>query len=217
MLTINDQRTALKLRRDYIPETAGIPAMRVGDAALSADIIGQAKGFFENGVRHVEIGGVIDFTAAGAGGHLVAALVLIRELTAYGLVVAWRARLPEGVELPLLLGHLHPPEHVTGVSYGTEIAALWQRRFYVGKCFWRRGPGFIEVRDRRMPRTTRLTIDDAEHLAWIDALSRGVAKAAVPGKVLADFTAMHLVHEVGDSVWLIPYQIRRWPSRPLAV
>jgi Family of unknown function (DUF5825) len=103
------------------------------------------------------------------------------------------------------------------VSRGDEIAELWRRRFYLGKFFWRHGPGFAEIRDRRMQRTARLIIEDPAHLRWLDALSRGTEKTAVPGAVLAEFAAKNLLHEVGDCVWLTPYRIRRWPSHPMAV
>jgi hypothetical protein len=217
MQTAAAQQTVLRLRRDYIPQAASMTEMQLGVTPLATDIIGQAADLFERGARHVEIDRTVDFTATGPGADVAAALILIRELTAHGIVVAWHARLPEGINLPLMLGHLYPPGRITGVSSGAEIAELWRRRFYLGKFFWRRGPGFAEIRDRRMQRTARLVIDDPEHLRWLDVLSRGTAKTAVPGAVLADFAAKHLVHQAGDIVWLTPYRIRRWPSHPMAL
>src|SRR5438105_12027355 len=137
----------LSLERDYLAETLDISSMRMGQVVAWPDAIAQAQALFDGGVRRVELARVVDLTATESGWDAVAALVLIRELTAYGLVVSWQLRLPEDMHLPLLLGHLHPPDRITGVAYGDVISEGWRRKFYIGKCFWRKGPGFIEVRD----------------------------------------------------------------------
>ena len=68
-----------------------------------------------------------------------------------------------------------------------------------------------------MQRIARRIIDDPAELRWLEVLSRGAEKTAVPGDVLADFAAKNLVHEAGECVWLTPYRIRRWPCHPMAV
>lgn len=208
----------LGLRRDYTPGTVGLPGMRMGAVSLAAAEPGQQAGdLFARGVRHVELGGVVDVTDPAAGRETVAALALVRDLTSYGIVVSWTIRLAEGDPLSLLLGHLYPPADVLGTSYGAEVVQAWRRKFYVGKCFWRRGPGFIEVRDRRSARLARMTIADPGFITAIEAMTAGAELSRIPRGVLAELSRARLAHAVGEHAWWVPYRIRRWPSPPLAV
>lgn len=207
----------LRLRLDYAPGTQGLPGMGMGIVPLSAHVRQPVRELFDAGVRFADLGTVLDVTDDAAAQETVAALAFVRDLTAYGLVVNWTIRLPEGVPLPLPLGHLHPPEKVLGHPYGAEIAEVWRRKFYLGKCFWRQGPGFIEVRDRRSARQVRITFDDPDCIAAIETMSHGADISAVPRKVLSAFAGAGLIHSVGDRVWWVPYRVRRWPSPPLSV
>jgi len=216
-LATQDVALSLTLRRDYAAATKDLPAMHMGATYLSADVSGQVANLFRSGVRQVDLDEVVDLTGGISARQAVTALVLVRELTAYGLVVDWRIRLPEGMQLPLLLGHLYPPQTVVAAPYGPQIAELWRSRFYVGKCFWRRGPGFVEIRDRRSARPVHVTIDDPDLVSAIEPLSRGASLGEIPGRVLDHFTATGFVHRVEECVWWTPYRIRRWPSPPMVV
>src|ERR1039458_9112689 len=134
----------LRLRRDYAPGTQDLPGMGMGTVPLFSHVRQHVGELFDAGVRFADLGTVLDVTDDAAAQETVAALALVRDLTAYGLVVNWTIRLPEGVPLPLPLGHLHPPKKVLGHPYGAEIAEVWRRKFYLGKCFWRQGPGRSE-------------------------------------------------------------------------
>lgn len=212
-----DVTLTLTLRRDYAAATKDLPAMHMGATCVSADVSEQVTGLFRSGVRQVDLDEVIDLTGDTSARQAVKALVLVRELTAHGLVVNWRIRLPGGMQLPLLLGHLYPPQTVVDSPYGAQIAELWRARFYVGKCFWRQGPGFVEVRDRRSARQVHVTIDDPQFVSAIEPLSRGAALGEIPEHVLDHFTEAGFVHRVEEYVWWTPYRIRRWPSPPVAV
>jgi hypothetical protein len=206
------------LRRDYTAETKDLPAIRLGSVPVAADLPGRVADLFGRGVRHVTLDGVVDLAGDPAAGEAaVTGLVLVRELTSFGIVVRWRLRVPAETALPWLLGHLFPPAEVLGSPHGDQLAELWRRRFHLGKCFWRQGPGFIEVRDHRSARPARITITDPERLAAVEVMSAGAAAGDVPAPVLDEFAATGLSHQVGRSVWWTPYRIRRWPTPPLAV
>ena len=51
----------------------------------------------------------------------------------------------------------------------------------------------------------------------MDALCSGAPRTAVPPHVLADFVGEHLVGEVGDQAWWLPYRVRRWPWPAMVV
>jgi hypothetical protein len=212
-----DARPTIRLRRDYARVTLDLPTMGMGTMPTAPDGCWGVEELFDRGVRHVEIDEIVDFTEPEAGRSAATALVFIRDLTALGLVVSWRVRLPDGMHVPVLLGHLYPPAQVLGPAYGDEIAQMWDRKFYLGRCFWRQGPGFIEVRDRRSARQMRITIEDPNRLEAIGDMTQPVLAATITPSILDEFTHTGLVHRLGDWVWWTPYRIRRWPSPPLAV
>jgi uncharacterized protein DUF5825 len=43
----------------------------------------------------------------------------------------------------------------------------WRSAYHPGKCFYRRGPGFLEVRDRRSGELSRFVIDDPTYVAAV--------------------------------------------------
>lgn len=202
----------LTLRRDYLAEVRGRPGMELGTAPLDAD----AGELFRSGVRHATVDGVVDLAGAPDPG-VAQALRVIRELTAWGIVVGWSVRLPEGMALPLALGHLFPPSRVAAPAQGAEIADVWRRKFAFAKCFWRAGPGFAEIRDRRSARPRRLVVDDPVLLAAIPRLAEGMPIAAMEPAVRDWLRGSGLGLRLGDHFWWAPYRIRRWPSPPLAV
>lgn len=203
-------------RRDYVD----LPGLELDPLPMPDDVSGYADELFRGGTRHVTLDGPVDLADPESAADTVRTLVLIRDLTAFGIPVGWTVRLPEGLQLlqlPFLLGHLHPPSQVLGSAHASDTAGLWARRFHLGMCFWRHGPGFIEVRDLRSSPRVRLVIDDPGRLAAVEVLSRGAHAAQVPGDVMDDFTAGRLVHRVGQHAWWVPYRIRRWPSPPMIV
>jgi uncharacterized protein DUF5825 len=212
--------TTLTLRRDYLPATRDLPGMDLGSLPLDADRRYDADALFRSGARHAVLDGVVDLAGpppADGGAGVVGALGLVRDLTAWGIVVDWAVRLPEPMALPLVLGHLFPPLRVLGPAQGDEIADVWRRKFSFGKCFWRRGQGFVEIRDRRTARHRRQVIDDRDLLSAIPHLADGPPIDRLDPPVRDWLRGSGLGLRIGDHVWWAPYRIRRWPSPPLAV
>ncbi|TDD63705.1 DUF5825 family protein [Actinomadura rubrisoli] len=196
---------AVTLWRDY--EELDRPGVFAGSAVVSVPAAEAGRALFEDGVRRIALVDAVDLASAGGQAAAVRAFVLVRELTGYGIVVDWRLRL--GAERWRPLSHLYPP----GEVIGDEDARLqWRNGYHFFKCAYRRGPGFLQVRDRRSDVLRKITVDGAAHRAAIDDLLEGCPASAVDPPILRDLTTMRLVQLLGDMAWWLPYRARQWPA-----
>jgi hypothetical protein len=109
------------------------------------------------------------------------------------------------------LRHLHPPAAVLDGPADEDVATEWRNAFHAAMCGYRRGPGFIEIRDRRSGAFRRLVIRSPRGEEAIAPLLRGVPASALAETVTARYLRADLLHRVGRYVWWTPYRIRRWP------
>ncbi|MDQ2836279.1 MAG: DUF5825 family protein [Actinomycetota bacterium] len=152
----------------------------------------------------------------------LAALSVIRDATARGIVTDWELvrPAPEAQFAPdidqTLLAHLYPPRAIDG-DPSHDWSRPWREGFFIGKLVYRHGPGFIQVRDRRGGKLELYVIDEARHLNAIGASARGCSPAAIDQVVLAELLGARLVLLVADRLLWLPYRIQRWPLPPMAV
>jgi uncharacterized protein DUF5825 len=189
------------------------PRMSLGSVQLGEDPRVNAEALFARGVRRVTFDGVIDLSQPGAA-DTVRALTLIRDLTSYGIVVGWQLRAEWRSGNWQELSHLYPPTRIIQASPGSaaDLSLDWRRGYHLAKCVTRRGPGLLQVKDRRWGALRRVTITKSEYMDAIALLQGGVLASNVPSHVYADLSAAHLIGQVGELVWWLPYQVRRWPS-----
>jgi hypothetical protein len=197
------------LRRDYEPAAARVPGVDLGIRLLTGPWVSTVVGLRREGVRQVRIAEPVDL-CADADLSSAHALMLIRELTAQAIVVDWTARCRDGCASRGRFAHLYPPSRVDGTDDRTT-ADRWRRSFFFGKCLFRRGPGFTEVRDRRLGTLEMLTIDEPEHLAAIRILVEGVPAELVPATVRRDLADADLIVEQAGHLWWLPTSAYRWP------
>ncbi|MFV2127570.1 DUF5825 family protein [Micromonospora sp. LOL_013] len=216
----------VRLHRDHDPAVADIPGIDLGTAEFTGLAADTVADWLDRGVRKVALPGVVDLTAAGsvAAADAVRRLVLVRELTSYAIEVDWSIRLPGGDgDLWRVYGHLRPPAAVEIVGAdpetdpGTVAAAAWRDAFYFDKCTYRRGPGFVQVRDRRAGRLNLLTIDDPAYLAVLEQLLDGAEMTTVDLDIAREFGEEGLVTKVGDRLVWLPHRLRRWPLPSMVV
>ncbi|MFV2008464.1 MULTISPECIES: DUF5825 family protein [unclassified Micromonospora] len=216
----------VRLHRDHDPAVADIPGIDLGTAEFTGLAADTVADWLDRGVRKVALPGVVDLTAAGsvAAADAVRRLVLVRELTSYAIEVDWSIRLPGGDgDLWRVYGHLRPPATVEIVGAdpetdpGTVAAAAWRDAFYFDKCTYRRGPGFVQVRDRRAGRLNLLTIDDPAYLAVLEQLLDGAEMTTVDLDIAREFGEEGLVTKVGDRLVWLPHRLRRWPLPSMVV
>ncbi|MYS18717.1 hypothetical protein GA0115240_100427 [Streptomyces sp. DvalAA-14] len=236
---------AVVSRRHTDPATLGVEGMGARPAALGGDPIGGVTALYEQGARHILLPEPVDLSPAADGERSVRALVALREMTSRAIAVEWRLRLGpseaadsgaaggggrsggrEGsdgtgagadADAVAAFRHLSPPEAVTGVPDGADLLARWRAGYFFGACIYRRGPGFLQVRDRRDGQLGRITIDDPAYMAAVAALEAGVPADDLPAEILADLAAEDLIGRVGGYAWWTPCRVRRWPSPAMHV
>lgn len=206
----------LEAWRDYDREALRLgELMRLDSFASCPDAGLLAMNLFDSGGRLVVIREALDFDVTETA-DTVRFFELLRELTSYGIAVEWRLRTSHDDGLWRDLWHLFPPSEVlkpAGVP--GQIWEFWQREFYYGLCVMRRGPGMIEVRDRRSGRMRRLDFASARHLEAIQGLEKGALASSVEPEVLAEFEAARLVLAIGEMRLWLPCRLRRSPLAPV--
>lgn len=166
------------------------------------------------GVQFVRVPEPVDLTDPD-GASAVAVLLLVRELTGQGIAVDWTLRTADPAQWQAL-SHLYPPAAVLRGSAGEKcdagVVTAWRGSFHIAKCGYRRGPGFLEIRDHRWGSLRRLVVNAPRSTAF-QRLLDGVPAvlSASTERVLERHLRENLVHRAGRYVWWTPYRLRRWP------
>jgi hypothetical protein len=208
---------SLTLWRDHDDELLDVPGIHMGTRSPGpagwTGAVAMVAGLYHGGVRRVAFSHPVDITPDSDPTTLVPAMILLRELTSWGIAVDWVAHFGDR-DTWRRLNHLYPPAAMPGASQALDE---WRQTFFLCKCVYRHGPGFIQVRDRRAGELVRFTVDDPEYLVAVDTLLDGAPVDAVPAHVLDDLVAEGLAGIVGQLAWWLPYRVRRWPWPALVV
>ncbi|MEU6283498.1 DUF5825 family protein [Streptomyces sp. NPDC047028] len=159
--------------------------------------------------RRVEITDPLDLT--GAGRETCEAVRFLRECQGRALKVNWRAAGHPSYDTTLL-HHLQPPGELPGCQF--ELTS-WQSAYSYGLLYYRRGPEFCTLMDRRASGTAaRLTLDHPVLLATFRRLQKPLSldELNTDERQAADLlTAERLVLVSGEWVVALPPRARRWP------
>ncbi|MFI1970559.1 DUF5825 family protein [Streptomyces cinnamoneus] len=204
--------------RDHDRVVCRIPGMALGALPVPAGpALPAARSLFDAGARRVALAEPVDLTDEADAARTVRALSLVGALSSLAVAVEWRVRTPGEPEAWIPLSHLHPPAALSGAPEAGEALRTWHETYYLCKCVYRKGPGFLQVRDRRRRQLRRFTIDDPAYRQAVATLVDGAPAAAVPDAVLADLAEEELVVRVGEYAWWAPYQVQRWPLAALVI
>ena len=229
---------AVELWRDYDPAARRLPGMSLGTRVFHGSARTAVTEWYDAGARCMRLPEPVRL-CADAPPESARALLLVREATSRGFAVLWSAYCADGCAAGRPYHHLHPPTALTGLTGLTgltvrtgavpaeevpaeeapaeEVLAGWRTSYFPSKCVFRRGPGFVEVRDRRFGSLELFTIDEPGHLDAIDALTDGVPVADVPAGVRRDFAEAGLIAEHAGHAWWLPMRVRRWPFPSLTI
>lgn len=186
-----------------------IAILDVDDA--SAQIL-KADALYDSGVRRVRLRRAVDLSAPTT--RDLRALDFVKMGTARGLQIQWAVATEMSCQDRQALSHLQAPISVAGS--GVPWLDEWRNGFFLGRCIWRQGPGFIQIRDRRSQRLVTFNLTDPEYLAAFYALDRG-EPYDLPAHVTTDLLNEGLVLQYADMLWLAPYQIVRWPFPSMTI
>jgi len=103
------------------------------------------------------------------------------------------------------------PGSIGGIAIDPSILPSWTKQHHLGKLASFYGPGFVEIRDRRVLPVNRFIIDDQDYLAAVYGLDRSLDANGCPARILADLVDNDLVLIFGENAIWLPYRIVRWP------
>ncbi len=145
-------------------------------------------------------------------------VAFLRDSTTHLTGVEWRGTLADTLDLALL-HHLPPPSDLGAGS--DEIVTRWRASHRYGTCYYRRGPGFLLVRDVRVAvSATRYTLDDP---VLVDTFLRCQeptslnALTAAQREAVSLLDAERLVLRMADVVVGLPMRMLHWPIPSMAV
>ena len=208
-------RPALTLWKDRDPAAMRLPGIRCGTLdGLPDDPVDTVGRLAADGVQFVQVHEPVDLTDPD-GASAVAVLLVVRELTSHGIAVDWTLRMADPAQWRAL-SHLHPPAGVFRGSTGEEnderVVTAWRGSFHIAKCGYRRGPGFLEIRDHRGGSFRRLVVQAPRSTAFQGLLDGvPVIASASTERAMERYLRENLLHRAGRYLWWTPYRLRRWP------
>ncbi|MFD9466898.1 DUF5825 family protein [Streptomyces sp. NPDC060027] len=155
-------------------------------------------------VKDVELGRDTEFD--------IRFLHLLRQASTYGVWVSWHAAgLPDCSVSDL---HHLPPPQTTRSESARSAVERWRDEYTYGLCYYRKGPGFWQVRDARAAgRRGRFTLGGERVIQLLERLDRPTASAELldASELLPVLYEAHLTVQIGDWLLLLPHRLQRWP------
>lgn len=160
------------------------------------------------GLSSVFVDGKIDLGAPNGASWVR----VLRDLFACHVHVDWRVAsmktLPK--HAPQTLSHLPPP-----LPDGTADVDIWRHKHTFGSLYWRRGPSYIQIKDKRNGFVQIITLDDVPSLDVFNACITGMpvhesgsAERSLPLKQLQD---LGVVLKLNDCFVALPFRMKHWP------
>jgi hypothetical protein len=145
-------------------------------------------------------------------------LAFLRAALTENVEVRWNARISgngSGMLDTTPLHHLWPPTTIAVGGLPPEPAGAWRAAFKYGLCYYRRGPGFILIKDTRIADCrVHLTVDHPDLMATFLAgctLLRDSALTSTQREAVDVLAGENLVYRVADLLLTLPIRMRRWP------
>jgi hypothetical protein len=137
----------------------------------------------------------------------------LRDQQTEAVDVAWSALIDPELDTTLLF-HLFPPEPNATAEEPDEVRR-WRAAHRPGMCYYRLGPGFIQVKDMRQAETAAQFLLDEPPLmnAFTGCLRPCELDGLEPAerRAVEALVAERLLLRLGDRVTTLPSRMRRWP------
>lgn len=189
---------------------AQLPALTSAANGMRLYVEVDAAGFTPDSivdVAAVTASGVVELTFTGtAPVGLTSMVAVLRDAMEHGLPIRWHSSLlADGRVDDAELVHLQPP---------VDAHRQWVDRHQYAQLYWRKGPNFVSVVDKRDETQTRYVLDEPDLLALFDALEAPVQPESLPTawqEPLRDLLDAHLAVQADGWITRLPYRLRRWP------
>jgi hypothetical protein len=183
-----------------IVSTRGATGIELNEAEAASLFDGlPAARLRESGVHHVVVTGEV-ILAADRGLAALSFVRFLREATSVGVWVSWSGVIDSDLDAGQLY-HLPPP----------SSDSAWRAGHEAGLCYYRIGPGFIQVSDRRPGTPPRQVVLDTR--AQLDLFTRYL----VPGPAAdtgsdtdgahRDLVLGRLLLRIGDHAVTLPHRL----------
>jgi hypothetical protein len=141
--------------------------------------------------------------------RFLAWLETVRDMTACAVPVEWTAG-PDMAALAPLLFHIVPP-----INPGPPEVEEWREAHRYGTCFWRSGPGFVTITDRRDESDAhQFVLDTPDYLEVFTAAETVTDRerlAALGDEALRELEANRLILSLEGWSLALPFRMRHWP------
>jgi uncharacterized protein DUF5825 len=208
------RQTALIWRERDDEVIASIPGMTLDATDLTGGPTLAAHRLFKAGARRVRLSEPVDVRSPLA----VSSLLLVRELTRFGVVVDWELILDPLTHDWRELSHLYPPRTLTGDPDGPDspdspvTLTRWRAGFFPGKFIVRKGLGFVQVRDRRWSGLRVATLTEPAQVQMVLMLLTDSLAAEPITDVMTGLEELRLIQRIGDRLWMPAHRVWRWPA-----
>jgi hypothetical protein len=178
-------------------------------AALFDDV--PAASLRQSGMHHVAVTGEVDL-AASRGLAVLRFVRFLRDATCAGVWVSWSGKVGKDLDTELLC-HLPPPlpqSHCSGPGPSAPEQA-WRACHETGLCYYRAGPGFVQVTDRRPGALSRRKVLNARPQLQVFTSYLVPGPVPVPGDTRAATCAGligdRLLMRIGDHAVTLPHRL----------
>lgn len=189
---------------EIAPETLTLAVESLlADPAAGPETVALADGM----TQRLCLAGSLDL--AGDPRDVLAALRFLTEATARLVPLEWTLA-GEPLWPVRTLVHLAPPSGGSDPA-ARRYAKLWQRDHDFGLCTFRRGPGFVRMRDVRPGGPPRRIMITEPWIGTFDALLSGGSDDRTD-QLVDELVGNGLALRLGGSVHVLPTRLRRWPT-----
>lgn len=146
-------------------------------------------------------------------------VAFLRAALTQDVEVRWHARITDtatgsGIDTTAL-HHLWPPTTVATTGLPPEEPRAWRAAFKYGLCYFRRGPGFILIKDTRIAdRHVHLTVDHPDLMATFLAGCTPLRYSTLTPtqcEAVGVLARENLMYRLDDLLLTLPTHMRRWP------